>query len=62
MTVIDLYKQVKAENMSIQHVIELLKIANNDNPSIEYRCRELDAHDIFLSTFAFSFMKDDRGI
>lgn len=36
--------------------------ANNDNPSIEYRCRELDAPDIFLSTFAFSFMKDDRGI
>jgi hypothetical protein len=41
-SVIELYKQVKAENMNIQHVIRFLKIANNDLPSVENRLQELD--------------------
>jgi hypothetical protein len=41
-SVIELYKQVKAENMNIQHVIRLLKVANNDLPSVENRLQELE--------------------
>jgi chromosome segregation ATPase len=33
---------VKAENMNIQHVIRLLKVANNDLPSVENRLQELE--------------------
>ena len=36
-----LYKLIKAAGMSIQHVISLLKIANNDLPAVEYRLQEL---------------------
>jgi len=38
---IELYKQVKAENMNIPHVIRLLSVANNDIPSVENRLQEL---------------------
>ena len=41
-SVVELYRQVKAENTNIQLVIRLLKIANSDIPSIEYKCRELE--------------------
>ena len=41
-SVVELYRQVKAENMNIQHVIRLLKIANSDIPSIEYKCRDVE--------------------
>jgi predicted transcriptional regulator len=40
-SVLKLYRQVKAENMDEKHVIGLLKIANNDIPSVESRCQEL---------------------
>jgi hypothetical protein len=38
----------KAENMKIQDVIRLLKIANSDIPSIEYKCRELEREEVTL--------------
>lgn len=40
-SVLKLYRQVKAENMDEKYMIKLLKIANNDIPSIESKCQEL---------------------
>jgi len=36
-----LYKQAKAAGMNTQNIINLLKIANNDIPSVEYRYQQL---------------------
>jgi hypothetical protein len=41
-SVIELYKQVKAQDMNIQHVIRLLRVANNDIPSVENKLQELE--------------------
>jgi chromosome segregation ATPase len=38
---VKLYKLSKAKGMSIQHVIDVLEIANNDLPSIEERLKRL---------------------
>jgi hypothetical protein len=40
-SVLKLYRQIKAENMDEKHMIKLLKIANNDIPSVESRYQEL---------------------
>jgi|SRR6187200_580954 len=37
-----LHRLVKAAGMNTEHVTRLLKIANNDLPSVEYRCQVKD--------------------
>src|SRR5215211_9121314 len=38
---LELYRQMKAAGMYIDSVINLLRVANNDIPSVEHRCQEL---------------------
>jgi transposase-like protein len=39
---VKLYKSAKSAGMNPQHVNRLLAIANNDLPSVEHRCQELE--------------------
>jgi hypothetical protein len=39
---------MKAEGLNEQHVIRFLKIANNDIPSVEYRCQEFEREEASL--------------
>ena len=41
-SLIQLYRSIKSVGRGILHVIDLLKIANNDIPSIEGRITELE--------------------
>ena len=38
---VDLHRQMKAADLTVEHVIKLLKIANNDLQSIEQKCQDL---------------------
>ena len=38
---IELYKRMKVEGQTVEHVIKLLQIANNDLQSIEQKCQDL---------------------
>src|SRR5215207_421297 len=38
---LELYRQSNAASMNVQNVINLLRIANNDISSVEYRCQQL---------------------
>ena len=46
--VVNLYKSVKATGMVVQHIITLLKVANNNLPSVEYRHKRLKQEVISL--------------
>jgi predicted transcriptional regulator len=48
LSIVELYRQMKAEGLKVEHVIRLLKIANNDIPSIEYRYQELQSEEASL--------------
>jgi hypothetical protein len=56
---VKLYKLSKAKGMSIQHVIDVLEIANNDLPSIEERLKTL-RNDI--SMLQFQKRIDERNL
>jgi transposase len=43
-----LYKLAKEVGMNAQHVVNLLAIANNDLPSVEYRCERLKREEASL--------------
>jgi hypothetical protein len=45
---VELWRLMKAENMTVAHAIRLLRIANRDLPSVEYRCQELRCEEASL--------------
>jgi hypothetical protein len=45
---LNLYKLAKAAGMNAQHVVNVLKIANNHLPSVEYRCEKLKREEASL--------------
>jgi hypothetical protein len=45
---VELYKSAKSVGMKPHHVVKLLAIANNDLPSVEYRCQELKREEASL--------------
>jgi hypothetical protein len=45
---LNLYKSAKVAGMNAQHVVKLLAIANNDLPSVEYRCEKLKRQEAYL--------------
>jgi hypothetical protein len=46
---IELYRQMKTTGMNVAHVIRLLRVANNDIPSVEDRCQELRREEASLN-------------
>jgi hypothetical protein len=46
---LELYRRTKVAGMNIDNIINLLRIANNDIPSVEHRCEELRREAAFLS-------------
>lgn len=40
-SLVELHRQMKTTGMNVAHVIRLLRVANNDLQSIEYRCQDL---------------------
>jgi hypothetical protein len=47
---LELYSRTKAAGMTVAHIIRLLRVANKDLPSIEYRCQEFRREAASLET------------